>query len=84
MSVHAQKKVYDPPKTPYRRLLDSPIVLLEIKDELRRRAWQLHIVIQKRFLDQAIATLRRIQQDKNRQTLPLSGSSITTVGKIPE
>jgi hypothetical protein len=78
------KKVYEAPKPPYQRLLDSPLVTDEIKDELRRRAGQLHIVKQKRLVDQAVAKLLQIQQDKNQQELPFSGSSTTTSGKIPE
>ena len=78
------KKVYEAPKPPYQRLLDSPLVTDEIKDELRRRAGQLHIVKQKRLVDQAVAKLLQIQQDKNQQELPFSGSSTTTSGKIPK
>lgn len=76
------KKVYEAPKPPYQRLLDSPLVPDEVKKELRRRAGQLHIVKQKRLVDQAIARLLQIQQDKNQQKLPFSGSSTTTSGKI--
>lgn len=78
------RKVYDAPKPPYQRLLESPLVTDEVKNELRRRAQQLHIVKQKRLVDQAIAKLLRIQQDKNQQELSFSGSSTTTVGKISE
>ena len=78
------KKVYEAPKPPYQRLLDSPLVSDEVKDELRRRARELHIVKQKRLVDQAVSKLLRIQQDKNQQQLPFSGSSTTTLGKIPE
>lgn len=77
------KKVYEAPKPPYQRLLDSPHVTDEVKDELRRRAKQLHIVKQKRLVDQAIAHLLQIGQDKNQQELPFSGSSTETSGKIP-
>ena len=75
------KKVYEAPKPPYQRLLESPLVSDEIKTELRRRAQQLHIVKQKRLVDQAVAKLLRIQQDKNQQELPLPGSSTSTSGK---
>lgn len=78
------KKVYEAPKPPYQRMLDSPHVPDEVKAELRRRAKQLHIVKQKRLLDHALANLLRIQQEKNQQELPFSGSSTSTLGKIPE
>jgi hypothetical protein len=35
-------------------------------------------------VDQAIAKLLRIHQEKNQEELPLSGSSTTTLGKISE
>ena len=75
-------KVYEPPKPPYRRLLESPLVADEVKDELRRRAQKLHIVKQKRLVDQAIAHLLRIHQDKSRREHPSPGSSTTTLGTI--
>jgi len=78
------KKVYEAPRPPYQRLLDSPLLSAEVKQELRRRAKQLHIVKQKRLVDQAVAKLLQIQQDKNQQELPLQGSSTTTSGKIPK
>ncbi len=78
------KKVYEAPKPPYQRLLDSPDVPEETKAELRRRAGQLHIVKQKRLVDEAIAKLLRIQEDKNQQELPVSGSFTKTSGEIPE
>lgn len=31
------KKIYDEPKTPYQRILESPMVSEEVKDELRRK-----------------------------------------------
>lgn len=76
------KKVYEAPKPPYQRLLDSPLVSEEVKDELRRRARHIHVVKQKRLVDQAITKLLRIRQDKNQQELPIPGSSTTTSGKI--
>jgi hypothetical protein len=76
------KKVYEAPKPPYQRLLDSPLVSEEVKDELRRRAKQLHIVKQKRLVDRAIAKLIRTHEDKNQTELSFSGSSTTTSGKI--
>ena len=78
------KKVYEAPNPPYQRMLDSPHVPEEVKAELRRRAQQLHIVKQKRLVDQAVANLLQIQQDKNQQKLTFSGSSTSTLGKIPE
>ena len=75
-------KVYEPPKPPYQRLLASPLVADEVKDELRRRAQKLHIVKQKRLVDQAITHLLRIHQDKSRREHPSPGSSTTTLGTI--
>ena len=49
------KKAYGDPKPPYQRLLESPHVSQEVKDELRRRAKQLHIVKQKRLVDESVA-----------------------------
>ncbi|MFW5695967.1 MAG: integrase catalytic domain-containing protein [Alkalispirochaeta sp.] len=77
------KKVYEAPKPPYQRLLDSPLVSNEVKDELQHRARHLQILKQKRLVDHAVADLLRILQHKNQQELPFSGSSTTTLGKIP-
>ena len=74
------KKVYDEPKPPYQRLLESPDLAQEIKDELRRRAKSLHIVKQKRLVDRAVAKLLRIHEEKNQMLLPLGGSSTTKDG----
>jgi hypothetical protein len=65
------KKVYDEPKPPYQRLLESPHVSQEVKDELRRRAKQLHIVKQKRLVDESVAGLLRLYEQKNQPDLPL-------------
>ncbi len=74
------KKVYDEPKPPYQRLLALPEVAQEVKDELRRRAKQLHIVKQKRLVDRAVARLLSIYEEKKQGVLPFSGSSVTTNG----
>ena len=48
------KKIYDKdPKTPYQRLLESPDVSEESKDELRRRAKDLNPIALKRSMDEA-------------------------------
>ena len=48
------KKIYDKePKTPYQRLLESPDISDECKEELRRRAALLNPVALKRGLDEA-------------------------------
>jgi len=64
-------KTYDAPKPPYQRLLESPDVEEDVKEELRRRAQRLHIVKQKRLVDQAVARLMRIHDEKNQEPLPL-------------
>lgn len=43
------KKIYDDPKTPYMRLLESPSVDAEVKEKLVARATKLQIVKQKRL-----------------------------------
>lgn len=58
--------------------------LIEVKVDLRRRAKQLHIVKQKRLVNQAVANLLRIQKEEYQHRLPFSGSSAITSGKIPE
>jgi hypothetical protein len=75
------RKVYDDPKPPYKRLLDSPHVSDEIKDELRRRAASLHIVEQKRLVDKAVARLLAVHREKNQESLTFPGSSINEHGK---
>ncbi len=74
-------KVYDDPKPAYQRLLESPHVSSEVKDELRRRAKEIHIVKQKRLVDKAVARLLKIYAEKNQQNLPFPGSFITDHGK---
>ena len=65
------KKKYDEPKPPYQRLLECPEVEKSIKEELRRRVAKLHIVKQKRLVDQAVAKLMRIHEEKLQARLPL-------------
>jgi hypothetical protein len=65
------KKIYDAPKPPYQRLLESPQLDEAVKAELRKRAGRLHIVQQKRLVDQAVARLLRIYEDKCQGKLPL-------------
>ena len=63
------KKIYDEPKTPYMRLLESPSVDDEVKEELMARAKKLQIVKQKRSVDRAVAHLLRVYEKKKQQTL---------------
>jgi len=57
------KKIYEKdPKTPYQRLLESPEVSNECKEELRRRAAQLNPVALKRGLDGARDRLLKLSQ----------------------
>ncbi len=65
------KKRYDAPKTPCQRLLESPDVEATVKAKLRRRAHRIDIVKQKRMVDQAIARLMRIHNEKLQGLLPL-------------
>lgn len=52
------KKVYDAPKTPYQRVLDSPTLGEKVKAQLRREHSQLDVVQLKRELDQRLAELK--------------------------
>lgn len=56
------KKIYDAPKTPYQRVLDSPEVSEEAKTKLRREHAQLDVVQLKRQLDQLLAELKPTKQ----------------------
>ena len=76
------KKVYEVPTPPYRRLIVSTDVPDEIKKELSKRAGKLHIVKQKRLVDQAIAHLLRVHQDKSAEEHQFPGSSTSNLGKI--
>ncbi len=58
------KKVYDAPKSPYQRLLESPDLGEDAKMDLRKRMDQLNLVQQKRRVDNAIAELLRINEEK--------------------
>ncbi len=65
------KKKYDQPKPPYQRLMHSADVQQQVKTQLRRSAKRFPIVKQKRFVDQAVARLMRIHEDKDQERLPL-------------
>jgi hypothetical protein len=52
------KKIYDAPKTPYQRVLDSPTVSEQAKAKLRREHAKLDVVQLKRELDQRLAELK--------------------------
>lgn len=52
-------------------MLESLDVEEDVKKELRRRAQKLHIVKQKRLVDQAVARLMRIHDEKNQGHLLL-------------
>ena len=55
------KKIYEkPPKTPYQRLLESPDISDEHKEELRRRAALLNPITLKRSLDEALLRLLKL------------------------
>jgi len=57
-------KIYDQPKTPYNRLLESPDISDTVKAELQKRARTLHPVQQKLLLNKAKNSLMRIYQQK--------------------
>jgi hypothetical protein len=71
------KKVYDEPKPPYLRLLESPDVDDDVKALLRRRAADLHLIKQKRLVDQAVAKLMRLYEDKLQGVLSLGSRGET-------
>ncbi len=52
------KKIYDAPKTPYQRVLESPRVSAESKAKLRREHATLDVVQLKRELDQRLTELK--------------------------
>ncbi len=52
------KKIYDAPKTPYQRILDSPHLSEAVKAQLRREHKKLDVVRLKRQLDQRLAKLK--------------------------
>lgn len=65
------KKKYDEPKPPYQRLMESADVEQEVKERLRGGAKRFPIVKQKRLVDQAVARLMRIHEEKEQGRLPL-------------
>jgi hypothetical protein len=65
------KKIYDDPKPPYLRLLESKDIDERIKAELRKRAKSIHIVKQKRLVDKAVGKLLRLYEQKKQELLPL-------------
>jgi hypothetical protein len=71
------KKKHDAPTTPYQRLMDCPDVQHQVKEELRRRAAKLHLVKQKQLVDQAVAKLMHVYQQKSQGRLPLAHAGIT-------
>jgi hypothetical protein len=56
------RKIYDAPKTPYQRVLDSPDVSDEVKAKLRREHAKLDVVHLKHQLDQRLAELKPTRQ----------------------
>ena len=56
------KKIYDDPKTPYQRVLDSPQVSAPAKRKLRAIHAQLDVVELKRQLDAWVEALRPTKQ----------------------
>lgn len=65
------KKIYDDPKPPYLRMLESKDVDEDVKEELRASAKNIHIVKQKRLVDKAVGTLLRLYERKKQEQLPL-------------
>lgn len=61
------KKIYDKPKPPYQRLLESPDIDDSIKAQLQRRRDKLHIVKQKHLVDKAVIHLLRIHEQKEQK-----------------
>jgi hypothetical protein len=70
------KKSYDAPKTPYQRLLESPDISEDEKDELRRRAALINPISQKRLQNKALIKLLKINSQKiiNRSAPNQSGA----------
>ena len=52
------KKIYDAPKTPYQRVLESPLVSADAKAQLRREHAKLDVVQLKRELDHHLTELK--------------------------
>jgi hypothetical protein len=64
------KKIYDVPKTPYQRLLESPDLSASVKEELKRRAAAANPITLKRLEHQAAARLLQIHKQKQEDALP--------------
>lgn len=64
------KKIYDDPKTPYQRLLESDQIDAKVKRRLKAMARRLHIVEQKRLVDEAIDKLMKEYEKKSHRTSP--------------
>ncbi len=60
--VNRVKKVYDDPKTPYQRVLDSPEVSAEAKRKLRAIHAKLDVVHLKERIDELMKTLTPTKQ----------------------
>ena len=59
------RKVYEKqPRTPYERLLESPDVTAECKEELRKRRSEQNPVELNRYLNEAVGRLLKINQEK--------------------
>ena len=69
------KKIYDDPKPPYLRLLESNHIDEQVKTELRKRAKSIHIVKQKRLVDKAVGKLLRLYEQKKQGLLALESES---------
>ena len=56
------KKIYDAPKTPSQRVLDSPDVSKQVKTKLRREHAQLDVVKLKQEIDRLLTELKPTRQ----------------------
>lgn len=65
------RKVYDEPKPPFQRLLESKLIDAETEERLRREYRNFRLVKQKRLLDASIEKLIRLYNDKKQGMLPL-------------
>jgi hypothetical protein len=63
-------KKYDDPKPPVMRLLESNDLDDAVKARLRKQLKKFHIMKQKRLVDEAVARLIRLHDDKNQKCLP--------------
>jgi hypothetical protein len=64
------KKSYGAPQTPYQRLLESPDLSVNVKEELRRRAAATNPVTLQRLENQAVARLLQIHKRKQGEAPP--------------